>query len=149
MSLSNKLRELRLQKGLSLRKLGELCNTDPSYLSRLEQGKVGFGPEIIQRLSKAFEVTIEEFTHQTNADDNIDRLYNQIYYYLSHPSPIDEKLRSLRKDLKSSHDGNHAYEDVVLAILGKLANLSIQEINYFYQVISLYSDMKAKSFIKT
>jgi SOS-response transcriptional repressor LexA len=51
-----KIRNLRLQKGLSLRDLAHLAALDPGYLSNLERGKQRMNLEIMATLARALEV---------------------------------------------------------------------------------------------
>ena len=50
---SHPLRELRLQRGLTLEELSELSKLSPSYLSRLESGSRRLNVDTIERLSTA------------------------------------------------------------------------------------------------
>ena len=55
MELGQKLRELRREKGLTLRALAEAVGVDFTYLSKIENGKAGYlpGAETIRSLAEA------------------------------------------------------------------------------------------------
>ncbi len=53
MEFGERLRELRREKGLTLRALAEAVNVDFSYLSKIENGKAGYlpGADLIRSLA--------------------------------------------------------------------------------------------------
>lgn len=63
MEFGKKLRELRLQRGLTLRELAKKVNLNFTYLSKIENGKVEYTPSAdkIRALAKALNIDEIEF----------------------------------------------------------------------------------------
>jgi transcriptional regulator with XRE-family HTH domain len=57
MSLGQKIRETRLGRGLSLRKLAKLVEVSPSFISQVEQDKASPSIESLQKIGKILEVS--------------------------------------------------------------------------------------------
>lgn len=57
--LSELLRELREERGASLRGAARDLGVDPSYLSRLERGEKPASPELLRRAAEYYEVPEE------------------------------------------------------------------------------------------
>ena len=55
-----KVKQLREQKGFSIEYLANIANIDRTYISDIEKGKRNVSLLIIEKLSKAFEVNIQE-----------------------------------------------------------------------------------------
>jgi transcriptional regulator with XRE-family HTH domain len=68
MEFGQKLRELRREKGLTLRALAEAVGVDFTYLSKIENGKAGYlpGAETIRSLAAALEVEPLELLQLAN-----------------------------------------------------------------------------------
>ena len=62
----NRLRFLRMKKGISLRDLAEKTNISYPTLSRLENGSSGFNEESLKILSSFFDVSIDYLLERTN-----------------------------------------------------------------------------------
>jgi transcriptional regulator with XRE-family HTH domain len=62
MSLGKRLRLLRQEKGLSLRRAGEATDLSVAYLSRLEADDANPTLSVLQRLATAYGVPVEELT---------------------------------------------------------------------------------------
>ncbi|WP_216831006.1 helix-turn-helix domain-containing protein [Alkalihalobacterium elongatum] len=61
-TFNNYLKERRIKKGLSIRKLSEMTNVSAMYISELERGKRNRpSPEILSRLAKGLDETQEDF----------------------------------------------------------------------------------------
>ncbi|WCK57227.1 helix-turn-helix transcriptional regulator (plasmid) [Aneurinibacillus sp. Ricciae_BoGa-3] len=60
-TIGEKIKNLRIEKGYSLRKLGEKINVDHSHLSRIENGLKTPNLELLDTLSKVFDVDIADF----------------------------------------------------------------------------------------
>jgi transcriptional regulator with XRE-family HTH domain len=56
----HKIRQLREQKGYSIEYLANIANIDRTYISDIEKGKRNVSLLIIEKLSKALDVTIQE-----------------------------------------------------------------------------------------
>lgn len=55
-----RIKQLRLEKGLSQEHLGELCSLDRTYISSLERGHRNVSLKNIASLAKALDVTLSE-----------------------------------------------------------------------------------------
>lgn len=56
----HKIKQLREQKGYSIEYLANVANIDRTYISDIEKGKRNVSLLIIEKLSKALEVSIQE-----------------------------------------------------------------------------------------
>ena len=66
-SFGEYLKDKRINKGLSLRKLGEMSEISHSYLSQVEHNKRGIpSPEILRKLSKPLGVSYQELMRAAN-----------------------------------------------------------------------------------
>jgi len=54
------VRELRLSKGYSQEKLAELSELDRTYIPGIESGKRNVSLVVIEKIAKAFKITISE-----------------------------------------------------------------------------------------
>jgi transcriptional regulator with XRE-family HTH domain len=61
MSLGNGIRQIRQQKKMSLRKLGEAIQTDASYLSRIENNQQNPSIHTLDRIAKALDCEVSDF----------------------------------------------------------------------------------------
>ena len=57
----NKIKGLREQKGYSIEYLANISNIDRTYISDIEKGKRNVSLLIIEKLAKAFDITIKDF----------------------------------------------------------------------------------------
>ena len=62
----NRLRYLRMKKGISLRDLAEKTNISYPTLSRLENGSSSYNEESLKILSSFFDVSIDYLLDRTN-----------------------------------------------------------------------------------
>ncbi len=67
-TFGQKLREFRLEKGMTLRALAEAAGVDFTYLSKIENDKVGYlpGVETIRDLAEALKVDAIELLQLAN-----------------------------------------------------------------------------------
>jgi transcriptional regulator with XRE-family HTH domain len=56
-----RLKELRNEKGLSQEKFSFVCELDRTYIASIEQGKRNVSVANIEKISKAFEMSIHDF----------------------------------------------------------------------------------------
>jgi transcriptional regulator with XRE-family HTH domain len=61
--LGKKIKTLRTEAGLSQEKLGELTSLDRTYISDIERGVRNPSLKSLQRLAKAFNVSISDLTN--------------------------------------------------------------------------------------
>lgn len=91
--IGEKVKELRLDKGISLSELGARAELSATYLSRFERGLVPISVDNLQKVSEALDVSIQYFigTPKNSGDAIIRRHHRQvdlkddssIYYNLS------------------------------------------------------------------
>jgi len=55
-----RVRELRLSRGYSQEKLAELSELDRTYIPGIESGKRNVSLVVIEKIAKAFKITISE-----------------------------------------------------------------------------------------
>ena len=66
MRIENKIKTLRIQKGLTLKELSQLTGLSPSHLSRIERGLRHPSLRTAWLLSRAFNVDVSElFIHKS------------------------------------------------------------------------------------
>lgn len=55
--IGKKLREIRLEKGLTQVELAEKADMNTNYYAKIERGEVGPSPEAYEKIAKALKVT--------------------------------------------------------------------------------------------
>ncbi len=60
-AFGQRVKELRLMKGLSQEELSERCSLDRTYISSLERGHRNVGLKNIAALAQALDVSLSEF----------------------------------------------------------------------------------------
>lgn len=73
----SKLREIRIQKGLTQEKLSEAIGIQPENYSRLENGLSFPKPDNISKLAKSLDIEIAEL-FQFNQLDNYDEILKKV-----------------------------------------------------------------------
>lgn len=58
MKIGDAIRTVRQEQGATLEKIALAAGTDAANLSRIERGKQGFTPEMIERISKALRMPV-------------------------------------------------------------------------------------------
>jgi transcriptional regulator with XRE-family HTH domain len=59
-NIGNKIRELRISKGLSIENLANDCELDYSQIARMELGKVNFNVSFLSKISSSLKVDPKE-----------------------------------------------------------------------------------------
>jgi transcriptional regulator with XRE-family HTH domain len=59
-----KVKDLRITKGYSQEKLAELADLDRTYIPGIESGKRNVSIVVVEKISKAFNITISELLNQ-------------------------------------------------------------------------------------
>jgi transcriptional regulator with XRE-family HTH domain len=57
----NKLKELRIARGLSQEKLALLADLDRTYIPSIEKGKRNVSITVLEKLAKALDINIKDF----------------------------------------------------------------------------------------
>jgi transcriptional regulator with XRE-family HTH domain len=60
-NLGKRLRELRNEKGISQEKFSFECELDRTYIASIEQGKRNVSIVNIEKIAKAFDMSVAEF----------------------------------------------------------------------------------------
>lgn len=60
-TIGKKVQEARMSKGITVRKLGELCEYDYSNLSRFENGRVNIHILTLQRIAEILNMDLKDF----------------------------------------------------------------------------------------
>lgn len=58
--VGNKIRQVRISKGLTIEKLAFKCEVSYSQISRMELGKVNFTISFLPKIAKALNVSVHE-----------------------------------------------------------------------------------------
>jgi transcriptional regulator with XRE-family HTH domain len=59
-TFGNRVKELRLKKAISQEKLAELADLDRTYIPGIEAGRRNVSLEVINKIAKAFLITVSE-----------------------------------------------------------------------------------------
>lgn len=59
--VGNKVREVRMSKGVTVRQLGELCKIDYAHLSRFENGTIGVRLVTLKLIADKLDADIKDF----------------------------------------------------------------------------------------
>ena len=59
-TLGARVRQLRRDQGISQEDFADACGFARSYMSRIERGTANLSLDAVQRLAKAFDITVEE-----------------------------------------------------------------------------------------
>ncbi len=92
-TLGLKLRELRKQAGLSLRKAAMQIDIDVAILSKMERGERKFSKELVLKLAEVYKVNSDKLI--------IDFLSEKVFYELKDEDFGIEALKVAEKKLKN------------------------------------------------
>lgn len=59
--VGQRIKELRTKQGLSQEEFAFKCNLDRTYITSLERGKRNISLENLEKIAKAFNMTLSEF----------------------------------------------------------------------------------------
>lgn len=126
-NIGEKIKELRIKKGMTLRNLGEAVDLSAGFLSQLERGLTTISVDVLQRISVELGVEFTYFFHEVKIKDKknvvmrgyekeVYELVNSqfVYYHLSNnltnkhmlPRMIDIFPNEKQERLKGySHEG--------------------------------------------
>ncbi|MDU2108605.1 helix-turn-helix transcriptional regulator [Clostridium sp.] len=88
-----KLKSIRIEKGLTTYELSELTGIPQSTISKMENGKRKIETDSIQALAKAFNVPISDFFDEKNISTNINNTDTN--------DEFDEETRAIARDMKN------------------------------------------------
>ncbi len=89
MDLGQKVRQLRVRRGLNIRELAELVECTPSLISQLERGKTDPSISMLKKIARALDANIVDFFMESVAHDDIvttekDRVHIQLKRWDAH-----------------------------------------------------------------
>lgn len=59
-AFGQRIKDLRIAKGLSQEKLAELCDLDRTYIPQIEKGKRNISIVVMTKFAKAYNLTLSE-----------------------------------------------------------------------------------------
>lgn len=59
-TLGGRVRQLRRDQGISQEDFADACGFARSYMSRIERGTANLSLDAVQRLARAFDITVED-----------------------------------------------------------------------------------------
>lgn len=107
MTFGEFIKEKRTAKGINLRKLAELVNIAPAYLSDIEKGKRNSpSAEKMDRIAEVLEMTGEEIITMKDlaANDRPNSVAPDISEYVTHHESVRVALRKARELNLSNQD---------------------------------------------
>jgi transcriptional regulator with XRE-family HTH domain len=102
MKIGDKIKKIRTDNKISIRKLSELSNVARSTISDIENNKVATSGITLNRLAEALGVPIDEFFKEDNEIDYIDTLNDKEaveLYEAIQKNDVLKKLISKTKDM--------------------------------------------------
>lgn len=134
--IGEKIKELRVNKGMTLKDLGEATNLSTGFLSQLERGLTTIAVDILQKIATVLGVEITYFIRDSNKNkSHIIRSYEQevhevinsqfIHYHLSNnlndKSMLPRMIEILPMNKIESINGySHSGEEFVYVLEGIL-----------------------------
>ena len=88
MPTGTKIKEIRKQKGLTQKQLGDLCGIADSNIRKYENGKQNPKIETLQKIADALEVPLAELT-ETIINDELDNISHTSGLELLSQAPHD------------------------------------------------------------
>ena len=61
MEIGQRIKQLRVMKGLTQEELAERCSCTPTHICNLENGKIGISLELLFRISSIFDKSMDYF----------------------------------------------------------------------------------------
>ena len=120
MPTGTKIKEIRKQKGLTQKQLGDLCGIADSNIRKYENGKQNPKIETLQKIADALETPITEFTDMPLIDNMTLGQYVQtkdFKMYMHRKSEIDNFVQSEQFKKLFPHKNMH---DAILTILREI-----------------------------
>lgn len=159
MSFGGIIRQLRTNKGLTLKELGERCEPplDTAYLSRIENDKIGVGPEMAARLGKALGVSAD-FLNQLAQPDEKDLAVVFFTKFMADLFSKADKQNWIDAANNINWEGSDEWEAVIprfrederipsplrMKVINKILSLEPDEVQFVDEVLELYKRHKLK-----
>ena len=78
MDIGKKIKELRMQKGITVNRLANLSGVSQSYLRDIELGNKQPTVEYLSYICEGLEITLSEFFESTEKNDELTHLINKL-----------------------------------------------------------------------
>jgi transcriptional regulator with XRE-family HTH domain len=107
-SVGNRLREIRLNKGLSQEQVAHIADVTPAYFGQVERGAKNVTVFTLEKICNALNISLAEFFNPANKDNTeIDNISMQIINQLTYKSDFEkQKILKLVKLVFSIQDTN-------------------------------------------
>lgn len=129
--IGSRLRDLRNQRGQSLRDLSELTGLSPGYLSQLENGKAVPSLQVMLKLSNTFNKNLHYFFRHENS--------GQEYLYFPQEKHVTFRAENNHRQIRVLTPGEHLEIEPLYVTLnpenGTEANIVTHEGWEFFYVI--------------
>lgn len=97
--LGRKLKELRTQRGITLRELGEGVGMSSGYLSQLENGKSSIGINQMAKIADFLDVNMAYFiADQSHKDSTVMKSYEHEIMYIENDLSVEYRISHNVKD---------------------------------------------------
>lgn len=96
MEIGEAIRQIRLEQGITLEAIAFAAGTDAANLSRIERGRQGFGPGMIERIAKALKLPVSAIysraEQELDSGDGIDDCVVDFSPQLERLNPKNQRL---------------------------------------------------------
>ena len=91
-SCGKRIKELRIERGLSQERVALNAGITPAYLGLVERGQRNATVSIVERICAAMNVTLREFFAESSEDASVDAVDKQILAQLSGLSKEEKQI---------------------------------------------------------
>ncbi|MDO3409711.1 helix-turn-helix transcriptional regulator [Saccharibacillus sp. CPCC 101409] len=95
--LGEKVRELRVEKGLSQEKLGELAELNSNYIGQIERGEKSISVFTLKKIANGLSLSLEEVYRRIDPASHTDALEEVVALMLTRPEREHKKILALLK----------------------------------------------------
>lgn len=95
--LGEKVRELRVEKGLSQEKLGELAELNSNYIGQIERGEKSISVFTLKKIANGLSLSLEDVYRRIDPASHTDALEEIIALMLTRPEREHKKILALLK----------------------------------------------------
>lgn len=147
-STYQKIRNIRIEKGLTLRNVASKLDIDAAILSKMERGERNISKEILMKLSGIYKVNFNELIISFLSDKIVNEIYkeNDAKEILK---VAEEKLRNIYLPKKEIYDGNLKRVldeiDILRKGMNKLRPLDktqVKKLEEYYEINYTYDSNK-------
>lgn len=98
MQIGEKIKQLRINKGMKGKELAQLSKLDPSQISKIEKGDTNPSLEALERICNALDVTLSEFFSNCNGKSKSNREIQVSAFNID--EEVNEEIGKLLKNSK-------------------------------------------------